>query len=352
MKYLTYFHMANDGTAPQNRPAIVESMEETTTDDGYGILTLGDAIVAAESGLFVSDAFPSEQDQTYTFVNDDPETTDDEEKRGGRTLEGSFAGVSGKFICAGDAACTAGTDSKNRLATLSGTWTFVPDDKAGYVRNVIPDLDYLSFGYWLETEDGDYSVNAFYDGSQPFTGNDTTFQANDISSLLGNATYTGEATGFYVKKTFDTDANDFVPTSSGQFTAAADLTANFGGAEFGDDSDFEIAGYVTDFRNGDGEMIDAAWKVELKDAPFEVGGTYTATFEGKTATGTGSTPGDWAGEFFGNPKDRNGAPAVNDATTVLAENAPTSVGGEFNAHFAPGGGQDPGHVIGAFGATR
>ena len=164
MKYLQYFHTDNDGTGPQNRPAVVTSMNETETDDGYGILTLEAAITTADSGLFVSAAFPSAENQTYTYTNDDPATTDDEETRGGRTLEGTFAGVSGKFICAGTggAACTAGTDSKGRLLALAGGWTFVPDDRGGYVRNVIPDLDFLSFGYWLHTdEDGDYSVNAF-----------------------------------------------------------------------------------------------------------------------------------------------------------------------------------------------
>ena len=151
-----------------------------------------------------------------------------------------------------------------------------------------------------------------------------------------------------MKKTFDSGANDFVPTSSGQFTAAANLMARFGGNEFGSDSDFEIDGTVNDFRDSDGNMIDSMWSVELEDASFD----DVTTFASTTTTGTGSTPGQWNGQFFGNPRNADGTAMTNNADTLLAENAPTGVAGEFNAHFSPGGGQDPGHVIGAFGAKR
>ena len=378
-KYLMYFADTNAGSAAQNRPALISAMNAGADPTaappdltGQGILTIDDdttnaatdpiAIASKYASLFQSAAFPMAQDQTYTYENDDPAQTGDQSKRGGRTLEGSFAGVDGKFVCASTVAtggCTAKTDSKGILSALTGAWTFVPDDVKGYVRNVVPDLDFLSFGYWLQTteEGGEtkYGVSTFYSGSMAFPVGDGTA---GIQTLVGSATYTGEATGFYVKKTFDSGANDFVSSSSGQFTADAELTARFGGGEFGNASDYEIDGTVDNFRDEGGDMIDSNWSVELMDAPFGDDGAgnsdtatasaWTNTFSGATSTGTGSTPGEWEGGLFG--------PAnTEDATTDLleAEKAyPTGVAGEFNAHFSPGGGQDPGHVIGAFGATR
>ena len=360
-KYLTYFSDSNSGSDPKNRPTIVRQMNQGANPPsdltGQGILTIDNdsdnnntiIVPSKYASLFESSAFPTDEDQTYTYENDDPSQTGDQSKRGGRTLEGSFTGVSGNFVCTGTV-CSATTDSKGILSQLTGTWTFVPDDVKGYVRDIIPDLDYLSFGYWLQNDDGDYSVNVFYAGSMPFVVGDGTVGAGGIQNLVGSATYTGEATGFYVKKTFDAGANDFVPTNSGQFTADAKLTARFGGPEFGVDSNFEIDGEVMNFRDGaSGDMIDSMWSVELKDALFYNGTTYANTFNGNTSTGTGSTPGQWEGGFFG--------PTVTDdsATTTIDESVsgyPTGVAGEFNAHFSPGGGQDPGHVIGGFGATR
>ena len=264
MKYLEYFADldttttppgGNVGEGPENRPGIVMTMDDgvDSTDStpaqiadslkSLGILTFdpgntdGDddamtsTIHTSESSLFKSPAFPTAENQKYTYTDDSPGTTTDEETRGGRTLDGTFADVAGKFVCSATAvACSAENDKDGKLQKLVGTWTFVPDNAKGYVRDVVPDLDFLSFGYWVETEKEDdgsvaYAVSTFYSGSMPFGNNDEDATRGNIAiggtdnttaggMLTGKATYTGEATGFYVLKTFSGEANDFVPTGS------------------------------------------------------------------------------------------------------------------------------------------
>ena len=336
-KYLEYFADTNQGSAPENRPAAVSDMGTGTEN---GVLTFTKSSISdGEAGLFMADAFPSGDSQTFTYVDDDPTTDTNEEKRGGREFEGTFAGVEGEYSCTGTT-CSAKTRADGSLSMLDGTWKFTPDATDVLVRDVIPDADYLSFGYWVqatEKEDGTttYGVSAFYGGSQ-------SFDMATVGSLRGTATYEGRATGLYVKKTYDTATNDFVPSSSGQFTADAALTASFGGDDVAQNKKFSVEGTVTNFMDGN-DMIDPNWMVTLgKSSQFSSSATM---FSGKTSTGVNSTEGGWEGEFFGNHVPTN-------PVTEAVKQYPEGVAGEFNAHFSPGDGKNPGHVIGAFGATR
>ena len=320
-----------------------------------GELTLAEN-VAGHHGLFMATYFPSASNQTRNYVDDNTATPSDETKAAGnapRKFDGAFRGVNGEYECTGT--CSAGTNAKGELTTLTGDWTFTPKAKPGdiMVMNVIPDADYMSFGYWVQsTTDRDGETTH---GISTFTGG-TLFPAaatdgsTAISSLLGSATYTGQATGLYVKKTYNQTANNFTVNSSGQFVADAKLTANFGGNEFGDASNFEVDGTINGFKDMNGDSIDNNWEITLNDAEFGSGDQNT--FVGTTTTGAGSAPGVWNGAFYGVPVDRDGmVVSTNDAGTRHDDRAPTGVAGEFNAHFNPGG-QDPGHVIGAFGARR
>ena len=199
----------------------------------------------------------------------------------------------------------------------------------------VADTDYLHFGYWLQGTEGEdgttYGVSTFAGGSQV-----QVFSVSAARLLEGTAKYAGPATGMFVKKTFD-QSGVGTPSSSGQFTAHAALTAYFGQTT-GENADAiapallnSINGTVMNFMHG-GEMIDGKWEVELMRAGFGTGDTTTdETFSG-TTTGTGATTGDgqWQGQFIG--------PTDDDAM-------PSGVVGEFNGHFTNG------HVIGAFGAT-
>ena len=123
---------------------------------------------------------------------------------------------------------------EGKLITLGGAWTFTPDgltnpagDLAGdpltdsalekiKVPGVVRDMDYMEFGYWLHAEEGDegteYSVQAFASNAA---------DAADVTRVEGTATYEGDATGLYMKKTFTTDGDTIttIPEESGQFTA-------------------------------------------------------------------------------------------------------------------------------------
>jgi hypothetical protein len=180
-----------------------------------------------------------------------------------------------------------------------------------------------------------YGVSTFYGGSQVF---DRT-----VNTLVGTATYEGEATGLYVKKTFSGTANDFVPSASGQFTADAGLTAYFGGNDVASSDQHRIKGTITNFMDGD-EMIDPMWTVTLGRSTNQYN-TGTDPFMGSTTTQkNGGSPGTWEGQFYGDH-------VATTPETVEGERYPNGVAGKFNAHFSAGGGQDPGHVIGSFGAT-
>ena len=52
--------------------------------------------------FYAPSALPSGEDQTYTYMDDNPLTMDmDEEMRGGLDFRGMFNGVPGKFACTG-----------------------------------------------------------------------------------------------------------------------------------------------------------------------------------------------------------------------------------------------------------
>ena len=326
-KYLTYFGAEN--TSGDNaRPADVTEIDTVDDNDVKdGTLTLVSGTVS-EASLYGGSLFqfPATAGQSTTkSIVDDAETTTVKENE----IGGTFAGVPGTFVCGGT--CTAVGNSKGVLESLTGTWTFRPDGTASNltVSGVIKDVDYLAFGYWLETTtktDGSmtYGVNTFATGRQ-------TYDRTNVANLLGTATYNGNATGLYTLKDFSTGAG--VPSEAGQFTADARLTANFGGGDVAVNDAFHISGQITNFRDTDNQPISGgAWTATLNRNVDN----FTSTTVGGSTTGDGS----WTGTFYGNGM------AVNSDATTVDDRAPTGIAGEFNAHFGNG------HVIGAFGATR
>ena len=333
-----------------------------------GVLTLdtgAEGDIDGNHALFSSTAFPSDDDQLYTYENDDPGTANtNEERRGGRTLDGMFNGVPGRFTCTGDpGACTAGTDSDGNLDALDGTWTFTPDSGDHFIAGGSHDNDYLAFGYWLQsTGEGDattYNVGTFANGSMPFGG--TTAVAAAVSALTGTATYTGSAIGMFVMKTdIDGDNKGPVATGSGEFTADTTLTARFGGDAISLRDQFTISGRVHDFvlTNSDNTTLANDWSLNLQRAPFATrsySGTtgevdpntplsaHANTFTGATSGMEKGTDGRWTGMYYGLSPDTN---PDTDAIDYGATNYPGGVAGEFIGHF------EDGHAIGAFGATK
>ena len=305
----------------------------TGIDDSgdLNVLTF-DADVSDISMRFMGSMIPSGAGaSTMITATDDTDTEDVDE----RTFMGMFHGVPGTYTCttagAGSSGCTLINNDDGDLVQIVGTLTFTPEeqetgDDPYMVAGVIPDADYLAFGYWVQATEGDdgteYDVAVFSNGSQAFSGT--------ISTLTGTAEYSGGAAGLYVLKTGDVASA--VPSASGHFTAEANLTARFGGDAIAVNDQFEVEGAITNFQDADGNTINSAWSVDLNK--IENLNTGTAPFTG-TTTGGGS----WTATFYGNP-------ATTTPATPAAEQYPTGVAGEFNAHFANG------HVVGGYGATR
>ena len=261
--------------------------------------------------------------QIVTIDHDDPDTTDVTEIE--TEFEGSFHGIPGTYTCTGDCTIASATDSA-ALTTLVGTWTFTPDNAmTAMVADVIPDTDYIDFGYWLVTTPGadgtTYAAGTYAEGALVY---------GTIANVEGTAEYDGDATGVYMLKTFN-GAGDPIPLEFGQFTAAVNLMAAFGGNNVAENEQFMITGNVDDFKDSAGDLIDDKWDAILMmnaaaDGTIVDNIDTDGTFGGPT-TGDGS----YSGQF-------------NGANTADANAFPGSASGIFDAHF------DNGHVAGAFGA--
>ena len=343
------YYESGDVAARDGITSIADNSDIGTGDDAYmaNVITFSDD-VSDISDEIVATRFRVGNDITASGTFTDDEDTEDLKEN---EVIGSFNGIPGTYICtAGN--CTIGTDENGRVDTFTGTWTFTPTEAGSkmMVQDVIPDADFLTFGYWLqatEQDDGStkYGINSFYAGAQPFAAGLT---------VEGTAEYSGKATGMYARKTFN-DKGVGTPTSSGQFTADANLMAYFGGNDVAVNLKNSITGTVSNFMDDSGNMIDDDWSVKLNRAAISSGadpaGSITLIIAAGDTVGTTARPatttggGSWQGAFYGNPMNADGA-IVNDPDPLAAENAPTGVAGEFNAHFSNG------HVIGAFGATK
>ena len=267
------------------------------------------------------------------------------------TQAGSFTGVPGVFECSGT--CSVAADKDGNLTTLTGTWTFAPDAlsditdadaraealKAVMVPGVIPDPDFMMFGYWEESVSGSNPTERM----APFAYGKRNYGA--VNSVVKTATYTGSATGLYMQKTLNSDGtvNQDGPWASGQFTADAMLKANFGGGSVAANDQFSVTGTVSNFMDGD-TALGGGWTLKL-NRPAEDTATNdcescniaqsSGTFSGVTNGGTRhSEAGDWSGTFHG---------AGYDATVSPM---PVSASGIFDGHFTNG------HVRGAFATNK
>ena len=363
-----YSSTASDARGSDNLTAISGIAEATsvpTGSQGFNVLTFATDVTASAKS-FASDRFPSGGTQTYTYhtatVYDAlAATAKGASDIRGREFDGMFDGIPGTYTCAAtgaDNSCTATTNNRGQIVGLAGTgatWTFKPNNLAtgvtGHmVQGVVNDTDYLTFGYWVQKDvDEDETtigVSTFASGT-PLIGAEYTLAA--MALLEGTADYEGKAVGKFVLKTLTPQGVGTV-TDGGTFTADANLKAYFGGNAISFNDKFSISGTIDGFRNDDGDMIDSNWSVTLRKANFATDYDPTAASPTKDTPGVaftgvtsaGGPAGDWGGSFYGAPRTSTGAIDVPTATNTDAY--PTSVAGEFDAHFTNG------HALGAFGA--
>ena len=312
---------------------------------GLQVAPTGAALVAWNT--YVSaDAFPgpvagrSSQEVTYDGTTDNL-----------KEFRGTFHGVLGNYACTGN--CTVVADGKGEVTAVTGMWTFTPaylgedgesilgddDDTNAATREddlpvpsvAVADEDYLRFGWWTEVDDGDVGFRTF------FSGGEDDVVAN-IDVLEGTATYKGPAAGRYAVKTFNSNAT-IDSIRHGVFTAAATLTAKFGGDSIAADEHDSISGEITDFAGENGDDL-GAWSVELMAASLLAltGGLFSDMATGALG-GSPVSMGAWEGRFFSHD-------AAMEPDDDLTDDHPNSVAGEFNAQSSHGA------VAGAFGAER
>ena len=304
----------------------------------------GNTFTKAINGGRLAGRFP----QTSDIASGQPSRmwtyTDDHATRK-RSFAGTFHGASGNYSCTGDAACTV-TIARNGNYTFGGTWAF---EASAAAQAVIADVDYLQFGYWIDRPltpvagDSDYTVRLIGEGSQPYT-------AGARLPTSGRATYEGGATGVFAVRT--TTGGTFQTASSGEFVAAAELTARWGANV----TSSMLEGRIHSFEHAgtggsDVDMDD--WRVTLGRSPLvngaaasgptpaipvHVGADATwAPATARLAPGTTTTDAQWRAWFYGpdSGADPQGA-------------APTGVVGAFRADFDTAGAR----IAGTFGATK
>ena len=312
----------------------------TDVDPATGELTLSVAEVNDAIRMLITGDFGiTSPHQSIPGPENNEETADVDEAM--VEVEGSFQGISGTYSC--PSLCSVTSGAMGELTALGGEWTFTPDTETTMladleVAGVVDDTDYLVFGYWLqESAGGDYSFRSYNSGGTPY---------NNMTGVVETATYTGTATGLYMRKTFETDGVSVTttPEVGGQFTADVMLSASFGGGTVASNDQFSITGMIDNFKDADGEMIHDSWIVNLMrgdtnnnmlpDTNIQSDGS----FSGVTMV-TGGDPGAFNGQFYG--------PVDDPSTGAIESNfQPTGASGRFDAHFSNG------HARGGFAATR
>ena len=235
----------------------------------------------------------------------------------GLEFVGSFGGGAGTYRCTGSA-CSVTLDDAGAPTAMGGDWVFAPDSAATVS---IPDYDHLYFGWWLNEAGEAWGFQSFA-GAAGFAAGSGNVEA----AMEGSATYRGAAAGVWA--TVDSSGGRIVGAEAGEFTAVAELRANFFGAlDAG-----VVNGEIGSFRDGSGRSL-AGWRVTLDSAMLTAG---EASFAGATAgtigPGTSGT-GSWQGRFHG----------TDGAET---NPRPSHASGRFDLHF-PGA-----HIAGAFGARK
>lgn len=259
------------------------------------------------------------------------------------SFRGNYNGAGGTYTCTNAAGtpCIVTVSPAGAYAQAAGTWTFTPELNA---RAYQSDATFMSFGWWLRTPasaDGAYSYSYYADGGA-FVPTATV--------PTGTATYNGRAAGRYVVQ--EVGAMGVTDGVSGEFIAAATLTANFDAMSTAGLPAPTIQGSISGFQGEMGGM--SGWAVALNrqtlaDNAAALGAAFTSgqidptasRFDGVTATmGDQTAYGSWTGQFFGNQM------TVGEVPAAVAGAAPVGVGGTFQAD------NEAVNIAGAFGARR
>ena len=318
----------------------VDADEDGTATNDFTALTVAgngadDAAIAVRM-LVMSDSFASGSGASTTHTFDYEQADGDDTTLGAQPVEaaevdGTYNGADGTYLCASTSAdCTVTVNAKGEVTGMSDGWVFIPGEDA---TSDVADADFLHYGFWLKnTTDKDGVVT--YNEVETFATASVAASGN-VAAVTGKGTYSGGATGVYVRDSLGEDGT-VMHSTSGRFTADASLTAYF--SQTVDDTDTTgvdesgqlrpadlntVTGTIDSFRLSGGESN--AWSVALKGDIDTAEGTASGTANG------GGVERMFNATFHG--------PTADDTQ-------PSSVVGEFNASFSNG------TVAGGFGATR
>jgi len=222
----------------------------------------------------------------------------------------NYKAIAGVIFCAGS---DCGVEGTGAAQTLAGSWYFTPDDPAGsyvadtstQVEDYVPELLYARYGHWL-TVDGTGAVTVNVYSAPGASGTPQNFSLGVASGEPSTATYTGNAAGMSVHRTFDVNGAQ-TGIASGAFTADVRLTARFGTSP-------TLEGSVESFR---GSAVDSGWTVEFSEQAFGSGSFSDGTTNENTA---GTNQGTWTATAYGDDSAKR----------------PAGVYGSFDAYFPDG----------------
>ncbi len=263
------------------------------------------------------------------------------------TTNVEYKGITGTLFCAGSdckvenvvantfAAATSkltgswyftnqGVSVQDNTVTMDSTYTAGTGDSAGTYMFENP-TSYVRYGYWLTTSGAGTADDPIvaqinrYTAGPSANSNAAAYDVTAGDDKLGkpSATYTGDALGMSVLRTFDTKGKELTEASGG-FTADVSLTMKFGESP-------TLAGTVSNF---DGSAVDSDWSVSLDPAGLSdgtLGGTPTTN-----SKVSGVTNGTWSATAWGGG----------------STDRPTGVYGAFDANFTNG------EVVGVYSTRR
>ena len=241
--------------------------------------------------------------------------------------------IVGTLTCHMPAECSASTDGDT--ITVTG-YRFTGSQEGRADKEADPMNEYLLFGLWLDEDDQDMgSFGAFAVGGELYA-----FNAGNVVTLEGNASYSGEAVG----------AHHMTGQGVSFFSGDANLEADFGdGSDAG-----TVKGSISKIRVNGGDAM---------PTPIMLLSTAAGSiFNGTAAMGPQVAPGSalhmyngtWSGGFFGNTDDDE------DTSDVMEDEIthPLAAAGTFGVtRFDNMGNTDAADdvtesFVGAFGAHK
>ena len=203
--------------------------------------------------------------------------------------------------------------------------------------DAVADPNYIAFGFWVkETEkDGVTSYNSVQSVTAVPSGSDIFLTNTELTTVEGEATYSGPAAGAYIHKTLRADGT-LDTAAAGVFAADVNLTAKFGGDDVPPNRRFSLSGAITNFRLSGGE--ENAWNLRLEARNVKDNYTVYSGFTNGTTNGGGKA-GKWSGEFFDDEDSQAARPNSNKVV-------PGYMMGKFKGYFLNGA------VAGAYGAQK